>query len=57
MEFIEANPPPKMCRTCKEPECDVCDCGLDRWLLPPEIERELMERCKQQKKRLRGETL
>ena len=38
MNFIEADPLPDVCKTCIEPECDVCDHGLERWLLSPEDE-------------------
>ena len=36
MEYVEANPLPTVCQDCKEPDCDVCDYGLDRWLLSSE---------------------
>lgn len=48
MEYIEANPLPKVCQDCTEPACDVCDHGLERWLLSQEVERLLMEKLKQQ---------
>ena len=41
MEYIEANQLPKVCNTCAELDCDVCDHGRERWLLSPEDEKEL----------------
>ena len=38
MNFIEADPLPDACKTCIEPECDVCEHGMERWLLSPEDE-------------------
>ncbi len=38
MEFMEVSPLPEVCKHCTEPECDVCDHGLDRWIPLPERE-------------------
>lgn len=54
MEYIEANPLPEVCKTCTEPDCDVCDHGLERWLLPPEVEQELRKKLHLQRYRLSG---
>ena len=50
-EYIEANPLPEVCRNCIEPDCDVCDHGKERWLLPPEVEHELRQKLRQQQLR------
>lgn len=41
LTYIEADPLPAPCQNCSEPDCDVCDYGLDRWRLPPETRAEL----------------
>ena len=48
MEYIESNPLPEVCLTCTEPDCDVCDHGLERWLLSPEDEKALKVKLFQQ---------
>lgn len=52
MEYIEANPLPEACINCTEPDCDVCDHGRERWLLPPEKEQELLEKLHAQRSRI-----
>lgn len=32
MEYVKADPLPEVCRSCVEPDCDVCDYGLERWI-------------------------
>ena len=48
MEFIEATPLPEVCQCCTEPDCDVCDHGLERWLLSLEKEYELWKKLREQ---------
>ena len=48
MDFNEASPLPEACRDCTEPECDVCEHGMERCLLSPEEERRLKEKLRQQ---------
>jgi hypothetical protein len=50
LEYIEADPIPQDCQTCTEPDCDVCDHGRERWLLPPETELRLKRKLAHLKK-------
>lgn len=33
MRYREANPLPEPCKHCFEPECDVCEHGLERFIV------------------------
>lgn len=40
MQWIQADPLPEVCRCCTEPECDVCEHGLEHWLPVPAVDRD-----------------
>lgn len=47
MEYIERKPLPDICRDCTTPDCDTCDFGRERWILPEIEELKIKKKLKE----------